>query len=168
MKIGPDGAPLLDSVAFPEEWVAEPVPVAAAGVFLEGRLVLGNILLEGLRSVRNERDMGPGMAADVHAVGDPGAQGLPRVGIIVEFAGVHEAVRAIEVIPFQYGGEPGGDSVAGVAGRQHTGGGQVVEGQGEGRMGSKRRKLKRGCRMGLRLRGIGVMRRLRFDPKSCT
>src|SRR5579862_1790431 len=89
--------------------------------------------------------MRPGMAADVHSGIDPQAQSPLRVPIVVEFAGIHEAVGSAEMMGLEFSGQARGDGGAGVAGRKSAGRGQIVESQGYNGMVFEGWKLWRGC-----------------------
>ena len=80
-------------------------------------------MLEGLRGDPRERRVRPRVAADIHAGIDDRAQGLLRIGIVLELGGIHETVRATEMMGIQLGGQPGDDACACFAGRKIASGG---------------------------------------------
>jgi hypothetical protein len=61
----------------------------------ESRLVEGDLLFEGFGGVAGEREMRPGVAAEVHAGCGPDVEGLLGVGVVLELEGVDEAVDAL-------------------------------------------------------------------------
>ena len=86
-------------------------------------------MLEGLGGVAGDRDVRPGVVADLHPRADPDAQNLLGVGIVLQLDGVHKTVGPFEMVSLEFSGQRRGDLAAVRARRQAACGGQVVEGE---------------------------------------
>ena len=145
-QIASHRAALVQRVALPEEGIAEPVPVAAAGICGQRLLILRDVLFESFGGIAGERNVRPRVAADVHSRVDPDVQSLLRVRIVLELARIDESVGAFQMIGPQFSGQGRRDSCAVLTGRKAARGGQVIKCQRNHRVRCERRQAKRRAR----------------------
>lgn len=117
-------------------------------------------MLKCFRGVRRERDVRPGVAADVHACIHPCVQSLQLIGNVLDPARIHKPIGPFKMIGLQYRCQLHGNLRPRHARGHFATSRQIVKGERNDRMRNEREILRR---LGVNLldRRIRIMGRLR-------